>query len=604
MWVSVAGQVWRRRPGALERTAARLLRSPGLARALLTTPSLLLPWLIASVVVLAAGAAATLSSGQPLVALLAPAVAAAAIAYSYGPGVDPAWELACSMAVSDRMVLLARALAVFAVNAVLGLAASAVTESGAAAAVTFGWLIPMTAVCAFALAVATVARSAERRGGGGGGRLADHRAVRPGGQRAVLRRRHRHGPVPALPGDRRGLRRDRPVRHADPERNPLMNVEITDLTRRFGRHQAVAGVNLETGPGVFGLLGPNGAGKTTLLRMMATVIPPTTGRLRLLGRDPGGYGPRREVRRRLGYLPQSLGYYPGFTVAEFVEYFALLKEMPSARVPGAVATAIERVDLGGRARAKLRTLSGGMLRRVGIAQAIVNEPELLLLDEPTAGLDPEQRVHFRALLRDLGQRATVVVSTHLVEDVGAACSQVALMDQGKIVFQGTPAELTARGDRAGHRGRPAGARLHRRARGGPVMTAASAPAGTARRPGRRGAAARRGPAAAAGAAAQRDVVAAAAGRRAVLVQRLPRGHGAAADVEPARHDLQNRLLLDLVIPATGAAAWMGSREGRRDMTDLLGVTARPRWSRQLATWAATTAWAESAAWAASRWSTS
>jgi hypothetical protein len=160
VWISVAAQVWRRRPGVLERTAARLLRSPGLARALLTTPSLLLPWLIASVVVLAAGAAATLSSGQPLVALLAPAVAAAAIAYSYGPGVDPAWELACSMAVSDRMVLLARALVVFAVNAVLGLAASAVTESGAAAAVTFGWLIPMTAVCAFALAVATVARSA------------------------------------------------------------------------------------------------------------------------------------------------------------------------------------------------------------------------------------------------------------------------------------------------------------------------------------------------------------------------------------------------------------------------------------------------------------
>jgi ABC-2 type transport system ATP-binding protein len=224
-----------------------------------------------------------------------------------------------------------------------------------------------------------------------------------------------------------------------------MNVEITDLTRRFGRHQAVDGVNLQAGPGVFGLLGPNGAGKTTLLRMMATVIPPTNGRLRLLDRDPGAYGPRREVRRRLGYLPQSLGYYPGFTVAEFVEYFALLKEMPAAHVPGAVATAIERVDLGGRARARLRTLSGGMLRRVGIAQAIVNEPELLLLDEPTAGLDPEQRVRFRALLRELGQQATVVVSTHLVEDVGAACSQVALMDQGKIVFQGTPAELTARG---------------------------------------------------------------------------------------------------------------------------------------------------------------
>ncbi len=225
-----------------------------------------------------------------------------------------------------------------------------------------------------------------------------------------------------------------------------MNVEITGLTRRFGRTQAVAGITLETGPGVFGLLGPNGAGKTSLLRMMATVIAPNSGTLRLLGRDPGSHGPRREIRRRLGYLPQNLGYYPGFTVAEFVEYFALLKDMPAARVPAAVAAAVEQVELGGKARAKLRTLSGGMLRRVGIAQAIVNEPQLLLLDEPTAGLDPEQRVHFRALLRDLGQRATVVVSTHLVEDVGAACTEVVVMDQGRIVFHGTPAELTARGE--------------------------------------------------------------------------------------------------------------------------------------------------------------
>ena len=225
-----------------------------------------------------------------------------------------------------------------------------------------------------------------------------------------------------------------------------MNIDIADVTRQFGRTRAVAGVSIRTGPGVFGLLGPNGAGKTTLLRMMATVISPSSGSMRLLDRDPGSHAARREIRRRLGYLPQNLGYYPGFTVAEFVEYFALLKEMPSKQVPGAVATAIERVDLGGRARAKLRTLSGGMLRRVGIAQAIVNEPELLLLDEPTAGLDPEQRVAFRSLLRDLGARATVVVSTHLVEDVGAACGEVALMDAGKLVFHGTPNELTARGE--------------------------------------------------------------------------------------------------------------------------------------------------------------
>ena len=224
-----------------------------------------------------------------------------------------------------------------------------------------------------------------------------------------------------------------------------MNVEITDLTRRFGRTMAVSGIDLHAGPGVFGLLGPNGAGKTSLLRMMATAIPPTSGCLRLLDRDPGRYGPRQEIRRRLGYLPQNLGYYPGFTVAEFVEYFALLKEVPTGRINKAVAAAVDRVDLGAKVKARLRALSGGMLRRVGIAQAIVNDPELLLLDEPTAGLDPEQRVSFRALLRDLGNRATVLVSTHLVEDVGAACTEVALMNAGQIVFRGTPDELTARG---------------------------------------------------------------------------------------------------------------------------------------------------------------
>jgi ABC-type multidrug transport system ATPase subunit len=228
-----------------------------------------------------------------------------------------------------------------------------------------------------------------------------------------------------------------------------VNLATSDLTRRFGRIAAVDGVSLEAGPGVLGLLGPNGAGKTTLLRMMATVLPPTSGRLRLLDRDPSTYGPRREIRRRLGYLPQNLGYYPAFTVAEFVEYFALLKDMPPARVPEAVATAIERVGLGTQARAKLRTLSGGMLRRAGIAQAIVNEPGLLLLDEPTAGLDPEQRVAFRGLLRELGQSATVVVSTHLVEDVGTACADVAVMNAGKIVFRDRPEQLAALGETEG-----------------------------------------------------------------------------------------------------------------------------------------------------------
>jgi hypothetical protein len=158
VWIGVAAQVWRREPGRLERFVARLLRSPGLARALLTTPSLLLPWLIASVVVLGAGAAATLGTGQPMVALVAPAVAAAGIAYAYGPGIDPAWELSHSMAVGDRMVLLVRGLAVFAVNTVFGLVASAASD--VAAGIVFEWLVPMTAVSALALAAATLSRSA------------------------------------------------------------------------------------------------------------------------------------------------------------------------------------------------------------------------------------------------------------------------------------------------------------------------------------------------------------------------------------------------------------------------------------------------------------
>ena len=165
----------------------------------------------------------------------------------------------------------------------------------------------------------------------------------------------------------------------------------------------------------------------------------------LLGFDPSVPEERRMLRRRLGYLPQTLGYYPNFTVSEFVEYFALLKEVPRKEVDSAVDEALEAVGLNDRARSKMRTLSGGMVRRVGIAQAIVNKPEVLLLDEPTAGLDPEQRMSFRALVSESGKSGTVVISTHLVEDVGAACDQVALMSNGKFLFRGTPDELTAEG---------------------------------------------------------------------------------------------------------------------------------------------------------------
>ena len=243
-------------------------------------------------------------------------------------------------------------------------------------------------------------------------------------------------------------------------------VHAEQLRVRAGRHLAVDGLDLTLGTGVHGLLGPNGAGKTTLMRALATVVKPAGGRLTLLGERAGG-GDLRRVRRGIGYLPQQFGFYPRFTVREFVEYMAWLKEMPKAEVPGATQRAIDRVGLTAKADARMRTLSGGMLRRAGIAQAIVNDPAVLLLDEPTVGLDPEQRLDFRELLRDVGVDSCVLVSTHLVEDVVAACSDVVLINEGRLVHQGTPADLAAQGgegdagDSPAERGYSALLRRHR-----------------------------------------------------------------------------------------------------------------------------------------------
>ena len=224
-------------------------------------------------------------------------------------------------------------------------------------------------------------------------------------------------------------------------------IQATGLKVRVGRtHMAVNGLDLTLGTGVHGLLGPNGAGKTTLIRALATVLRPTGGALKLLGESTGGRGEHRALRRRIGYLPQEFGYYKRFTVREFVEYMAWLKEVPKADIPAAVQRAVERVGLADRADQRMKSLSGGMVRRVGIAQAIVNDPTILLLDEPTVGLDPAQRLRFRQLLQELGVDACVVVSTHLVEDVAAACTDVVLFAEGRLVFQGTPDELAAAGN--------------------------------------------------------------------------------------------------------------------------------------------------------------
>ncbi|XVV15009.1 ABC transporter ATP-binding protein [Actinoplanes sp. CA-131856] len=238
----------------------------------------------------------------------------------------------------------------------------------------------------------------------------------------------------------------RPVSAAEtaPDLHPW-TIHAEGLQVRAGRHLAVGGLDLALGAGVHGLLGPNGAGKTTLMRALATVVKPAAGRLRLLGEPVDGRADLREVRRRLGYLPQQFGFYPRFTVREFIEYMAWLKEMPKTAIPDAVQRAIERAGLAAKAGARMKTLSGGMLRRAGIAQAIVNDPAVLLLDEPTVGLDPEQRLDFRELLRDVGVDGCVLVSTHLVEDVVAACTDVVLVNEGRLVYQGSTDDLIAQG---------------------------------------------------------------------------------------------------------------------------------------------------------------
>lgn len=222
-----------------------------------------------------------------------------------------------------------------------------------------------------------------------------------------------------------------------------MNITIDNVTKVYrGGVHALDGITLDFGSGIFGLLGPNGAGKTTLMRILATLIQPTSGSV-IIGehdlRQPGG---KQAVRRVLGYLPQELGLYPDLSAEEFVDYLGMLKGLtdPAGR-RRKVAEVLDLVGLSADKGRKLKTYSGGMKRRVGIAQAIVNDPQLLIVDEPTAGLDPEERIRFRNLLLELGRSRTVLLSTHIVEDIAQTCSRLAVQSRGRIIFAGTASEL-------------------------------------------------------------------------------------------------------------------------------------------------------------------
>jgi len=224
-------------------------------------------------------------------------------------------------------------------------------------------------------------------------------------------------------------------------------VVTQDVTKRFVRTQALAGVSLSLSSGVTGLLGPNGAGKTTLLRILATVLAPDSGSVRTLGLDPANPREQTRIRRSLGYLPQEPGFQRGFSVFEFVDYVAILKEMTHARARhDEVRRVIDSVDLTLVSGKRVRALSGGMRRRVALAAALLGDPSLLVLDEPTAGLDPEQRLRFRELVSRAGEGRAVVLSTHQTEDVAALCQDVVVLHEGRVRFQGTPAQLAGLAD--------------------------------------------------------------------------------------------------------------------------------------------------------------
>lgn len=235
------------------------------------------------------------------------------------------------------------------------------------------------------------------------------------------------------------------------ERTPILSAR--DLHVRFRRRLVLKGMDLDVFVGVHGLLGRNGAGKTSLLRTVATLLQPTSGSLTAFGDlVPREGEPLRQLRARIGYSPQLPAVLPQLTVHEQVTYAGWLKGMGSMRAAAAALEALERVRLADRRHERVRGLSGGMVKRLSIAMAITAKPELVLLDEPTAGLDPEQRVVFRQLVAELGQSTAVVLSTHLIEDVLAVCDEVTVMRSGRSVFHGTPAAMAKAGRAPGDLG--------------------------------------------------------------------------------------------------------------------------------------------------------
>lgn len=214
-----------------------------------------------------------------------------------------------------------------------------------------------------------------------------------------------------------------------------MELMVEQLEKKYGEKTAVADISLTLHPGVSGLLGANGAGKTTLMRMLCGILKPTAGRITFDHIDVDS----EEYRSRLGYLPQDFGYYPEFSGWDFLMYLAALKGLYKKTAKRKVEELLEIVSLSKVAKKKIKTYSGGMKQRLGIAQALLNDPEIIILDEPTAGLDPGERVRFRKLIEELGKESIVLLSTHIVSDIEHIADYVLMMKEGKMIYNG-PAE--------------------------------------------------------------------------------------------------------------------------------------------------------------------
>jgi len=222
-------------------------------------------------------------------------------------------------------------------------------------------------------------------------------------------------------------------------------IVIDALTKIYrGNIRALRGIDLKIDNGMFGLVGPNGAGKTTLMRILTGLLRPTSGRVEVFGCDVSRARDRQAIKAMLGYLPQELGLYPDLSAREFLDYVAILKGLTDRRARRRqIDELLDLAGLSDQAGRRLKTYSGGMKRRVGVAQALLGSPRILIVDEPTAGLDPEERVRLRNLLAETSRRCTVILSTHIVEDVSQSCTDLAVLNEGRVLYRGEPRSLIA-----------------------------------------------------------------------------------------------------------------------------------------------------------------